>query len=48
MEEEQERQDQRVNAMRSKYQVGNANKGGAAFNILNLEYERTKEGEYLA
>ena len=34
--------------MRAKYQVGNANKGGAAFNILNLSYDKTKEGEYLA
>ena len=34
--------------MKSKYQIGNANKGGAAFNILNLEYEKSKEGQYLA
>lgn len=33
--------------MRSKYQIGNANKGGAAFNIINLEYERSTEGQYL-
>ena len=33
--------------MRSKYQIGNANKGGAAFNIINLEYERSNEGNYL-
>lgn len=48
MEEEQDRQEQRINAMKSKYQIGNANKGGAAFNILNLEYEKSKEGQYLA
>lgn len=48
MEDEQDRQDQRINAMKSKYQIGNANKGGAAFNILNLEYEKSKEGQYLA
>jgi len=33
--------------MKNKYQIGNANKGGAAFNIINLDYEITKEGEYL-
>ena len=48
MEEENDRADQKINAQRAKYQVGNANKGGAAFNILNLEYEKSKEGEYLA
>jgi len=33
--------------MTDKYQVGNANKGGAAYNIINLGYENTKEGDYL-
>jgi hypothetical protein len=33
--------------MKDKYQVGNANKGGAAFNIINLGYENSHEGEYL-
>jgi hypothetical protein len=33
--------------MRNKYQVGNANKGGAAFNIINLGYENSKEGDFL-
>jgi hypothetical protein len=47
MEEENERNNQKIDAMRGKYQIGNANKGGAAFNILNLEYERSKEGQYL-
>ena len=47
MEEEHGRQDHRIAQMKSKYQIGNANKGGAAFNILNLEYEKSKEGEYL-
>ena len=47
MEEEGDRESARINKMRSKYQIGNANKGGAAFNILNLEYERSNEGQYL-
>lgn len=33
--------------MSEKYQVGNHNKGGAAYNILNLQYENSREGEYL-
>ena len=33
--------------MQEKYQVGNANKGGAAYNILNLNYDNSREGEYL-
>lgn len=47
MEEENERQSAKVQNMRSKYQIGNANKGGAAFNIINLDYERSNEGNYL-
>ena len=33
--------------MKEKYQVGNANKGGAAYNILNLGYDNTREGQAL-
>lgn len=47
MEEENERNLQKIDARRDKYNLGNANKGGAAFNILNLEYEKSKEGVYL-
>ena len=47
MEEENERQNNKIGIMKDKYQIGNANKGGAAFNIINLDYEVTKEGEYL-
>jgi len=47
MEQEQERQSRRVETQKEKYQVGNANKGGAAYNILNLEYEQSREGGYL-
>jgi len=32
---------------KEKYLVGNANKGGAAFNIINLEYENSQDGEFL-
>lgn len=47
MEEENERNDMRINERKDKYNLGNANKGGAAFNILNLDYEKSKEGDYL-
>ena len=47
MEEEQDRQGQRIEAMKNKYQIGNANKGGAAYNILNLGYDNTPEGQAL-
>ena len=33
--------------MTEKYHVGNHNKGGAAYNIFNLEYENSREGEFL-
>ena len=39
MEAEQDRENQRVEAQKEKYLVGNANKGGAAFNIINLAYD---------
>lgn len=34
--------------MKEKYQIGNANKGGAAYNILSLDYEQSQEGQALA
>jgi hypothetical protein len=33
--------------MAEKYQTGNHNKGGAAYNILNLAYENSREGDFL-
>ena len=47
MEEENDRQQAKIANMKSKYQIGNANKGGAAFNIINLDYENSNEGNYL-
>ena len=44
MEEEQDREMQKIGAKKDKYLIGNANKGGAAYNILSLEYENSKEG----
>jgi hypothetical protein len=47
MEEESQRQSRRIDKMSEKYHVGNHNKGGAAFNILNLNYEQSQEGNFL-
>ena len=47
MEDESTRQSQRIDTMSQKYQTGNHNKGGAAYNILNLGYENSKEGSFL-
>lgn len=33
--------------MNDKYLTGQKNKGGAAYNILNLQYEKSNEGEFL-
>ena len=40
MEQENDRNEQKINYQKDKYHVGNANKGGAAYNILNLNYEQ--------
>ena len=47
MDEEATRQNQRLQAMNEKYLTGRKNKGGAAYNILSLQYEETTEGQYL-
>lgn len=47
MDEESERQSKRIESMNNKYLTGQTNKGGAAYNILNLQYEQTEEGQFL-
>jgi hypothetical protein len=44
MEQEQERENQKVQMQRERYLVGNMSKGGAAFNIINLDYDNSQEG----
>lgn len=44
MEDEQNREARKIGIQKMKYQVGNANKGGAAYNILNLSYDKSQEG----
>lgn len=47
MDEESKRQSQRIDTMNDKYLTGRKNKGGAAYNILSLNYEQSPEGEFL-
>jgi hypothetical protein len=47
METEQQREQEKIQIQRDRYLVGNANKGGAAFNIINLDYEKSNDGEFL-
>jgi hypothetical protein len=47
MDDESKRDQERIDTMNDKYLTGRKNKGGAAYNILNLQYERTNDGEVL-
>ena len=47
MEDVQKRDNQKVGQMQEKYKLGHSNKGGAAYNIVNLDYERSADGEFL-
>lgn len=47
MDEENERESKRIAAMNDKYLTGRRNRGGAAYNILSLQYEQSPEGLYL-
>jgi hypothetical protein len=39
---------QRLECKRDVYQAGKKNKGGAAFDIINLDYQKSKDGQKLA
>ena len=47
MDEEKERQQTKIDSMNEKYLTGRRNKGGAAYNILSLQYETNQDGNYL-
>lgn len=47
MDEENQREQSRLQVMNEKYLTGRKNKGGAAYNILSLQYENSPEGDYL-
>lgn len=47
MDQEGQREQQRLQMMNDQARTGRANRGGAAFNILNLQYEQSPEGQML-
>jgi hypothetical protein len=47
MDEESQRSAQKIEMMNDKYLTGQRNKGGAAYNILSLQYDPSQDGEYL-
>jgi hypothetical protein len=47
MDEEAQRESKRIQTMNDKFLTGRRNNGGAAYNILNLQYDNTPEGQYL-
>mmetsp|Transcript_42675 Transcript_42675/g.40979 ORF Transcript_42675/g.40979 Transcript_42675/m.40979 type:complete len:125 (+) Transcript_42675:302-676(+) len=47
MDEEKTRDERRIQSMNDKYLTGRRNKGGAAYNILSLQYDNSNEGQYL-
>lgn len=44
MDEENERESKRIQVMNEKYLTGRRNRGGAAYNILSLQYENSPDG----
>ncbi len=47
MEADDKKQDVRIQVRADQYQAGKKNKGGAAYNILNLNYDNNKDGQTL-
>lgn len=47
MEKEDSKQVERINVRVEKYQAGKKNKGGAAYNLMSLEYDQNNEGTKL-
>ena len=45
---ENEYQNQRILTKKENYKCGTKNQGGAAFNIVTLSYENSKDGQTLA
>ena len=47
MDEQTRRDAERLVVINDKYNTGRKNKGGSAYNILSLQYDRNEEGDYL-
>ena len=41
-------QDERIETKKNLYKAGSKNQGGAAFNIVTLDYDNNKDGRTLA
>ena len=48
MNHESRLKDQRIETKKEFYKCGNKNQGGAAFNIVSLNYENNREGQALS
>ena len=48
MDAHQKFQEDRIVVRRDLYQAGKKNKGGSAFNIVSLDYEKNQDGHRLA
>lgn len=47
MDQEEDRDKERLQYMNSHYLTGKKNKGGAAYNVISLDYENSEEGQVL-
>jgi hypothetical protein len=47
MDEEENRDQHRIEYMNEHYLTGNKNKGGAAYNVISLDYDTSQEGQRL-
>lgn len=47
MDDEEGREKNRIEYMNSHYLTGNKNKGGAAYNVISLDYDNSNEGQRL-
>ena len=47
MDDEEGRENQRLEYMNQHYLTGNKNKGGAAYNVISLDYDNSNEGQTL-
>ena len=47
MDSQEQRDKERLKYMNENYQTGKKNKGGAAYNVINLDYDHSNEGKRL-
>jgi len=47
MDQEEDREKHKIDYMNEHYQTGKKNKGGAAYNVISLDYDHSKDGNVL-